>query len=110
MANIYKERLKGILSFQKIPKNSFSAYHLFLIQSSSRKNLYEYLKNNNIYTQVHYIPIHTQPYYSKIDYSEADLSNSENYYEKCLSLPMYPGLSFEDQSFVIDKIIDFFSL
>ena len=51
--------------------------------------------------------MHTLPYYKAIDYSEANLDNSEKYYSNCISLPMYPSLSNEDQEYVIEKVIKF---
>ena len=47
------------------------------------------------------------PYYKNIGYSEADLSNAETYYSKCISLPMYPTLSNEEQNFVIEHVNQF---
>jgi dTDP-4-amino-4,6-dideoxygalactose transaminase len=47
------------------------------------------------------------PYYKKIDYSTADLTHSEKYYSRCLSLPMYPSLTNEEQEFVIEKTLSF---
>jgi dTDP-4-amino-4,6-dideoxygalactose transaminase len=62
------------------------------------------LHENGILAQIHYVPVHKLPYYKKIGYIEADLSNAENYYSKCISLPMYPTLKFIEQKFVIDKV------
>ena len=62
---------------------------------------------NNIFTQIHYIPIHTLPYYKKIGYKNASLINSENYYSKCISLPMFPSLKDTEQDYVINKVISF---
>ena len=55
-----------------------------------------------------FIRVHTLPYYKKIGYQEADLSNAENYYSRCLSLPMYPTLSNDEQDIVIELIQNFF--
>ena len=65
------------------------------------------MKKNNIYSQIHYIPIHTLPYYKSIGYEEANLENSEKYYNNCLSLPMYPSLTEKEQEYVISKVIEF---
>ena len=43
----------------------------------------------------------------KIGYDEANLINAENYYDRCISLPMYPSLLDEEQEFVIDHILKF---
>ncbi len=83
------------------------AYHLYVIQVKNRKALYEYLKKNNVYAQVHYIPVHLMPYYQQQGFKKGDFSSAENYYENCLSLPMYPSLSKEEQQYVITIILKF---
>ncbi len=85
------------------------AFHLYVIQVENRLELYNYLKDNNIFTQVHYIPLHTMPYYQKLGHKKGDFPFAEKYYSKCLSLPMYPTLSFEEQSYVINCINDFYN-
>jgi dTDP-4-amino-4,6-dideoxygalactose transaminase len=57
--------------------------------------------------QIHYIPVHTLPYYKNIGYDEANLQNAENYYSKCISLPMYPNLTDKEQEYVIEKVLIF---
>jgi UDP-4-amino-4,6-dideoxy-N-acetyl-beta-L-altrosamine transaminase len=84
------------------------AYHLYIIQIEDRLGLYNYLKENGIYSQVHYIPVHTLPYYQNLGWKRGDFPISESYYEKCLSLPMYPSLTNEQQEFVIEKIFSFY--
>lgn len=107
IATRYKNAFSGKIDFQSLPKGTYNAHHLFIIEIDKRKELYDYLREHKIYAQIHYIPVHTLPYYQKIDYSGADLSNAEEYYCKCISLPMYPTLTDAEQSFVIDKILDF---
>jgi dTDP-4-amino-4,6-dideoxygalactose transaminase len=48
------------------------------------------------------------PYYKKFGWNEGDLPHAENYYKDCISLPMYPTLSEEEQDFVIKSIINFY--
>ena len=108
IADIYKKAFKPKIKFQNLEPGSLNAHHLFIIEVEDRKGLYDYLRKNNIFTQIHYIPIHTLPYYKKIGYEGAELVNSENYYSKCISLPMFPALTDEEQSLVIKKIIDFY--
>jgi UDP-4-amino-4,6-dideoxy-N-acetyl-beta-L-altrosamine transaminase len=83
------------------------AYHLYIIEVDDRKGLYEHLKSNNIYPQVHYIPIYNLPYYKKIGYQSKDYNFSNEYYSRCLSIPMYPSLSNEEQEYVISTINNF---
>ena len=107
IAKRYKDAFKGVVKFQLTPKNFFNAYHLFVIEVDNRKELYDFLKENKILSQVHYIPIHKLPYYKSIGYKNADLKASENYYENCLSLPMFPSLEIEKQDYVINKVLSF---
>ncbi len=107
IANRYKEAFKNKIKFQSLPDGAYNAHHLFVIEVEDRKGLYDFLRTHGIFSQVHYIPVHTLPYYKKIGYEEAELNHSENYYSKCISLPMYPSLSLEEQDFVIEKIVSY---
>ena len=88
-------------------KSISHAYHLYIIQVPDRKGLYDYLRQNNIFAQVHYIPIHLQPFYRKLGWKKGDLPAAEDYYEHALSLPMYPTLTEEEQNYVITKVLEF---
>ncbi len=83
------------------------AYHLYIIEVENRLELYNYLKTNNIYAQIHYIPCHLMPYYKSLGWKEGDMPNAENYYKFCISLPMYPTLTNDEQDFVVSKINEF---
>lgn len=93
IAKTYKEAFEGKIKFQNLPENTYNAHHLFVIEVENRKQVYNFLKENNIFAQIHYIPVHTLPYYKKIGYADADLVNAENYYNKCISLPMFTTLT-----------------
>ena len=80
------------------------AYHLYVIETIDRLGLYDYLKTNNIFAQIHYIPCHLMPYYRNLGWKEGDMPFAENYYKKCISLPIYPTLLDDEQSYVIDII------
>jgi UDP-4-amino-4,6-dideoxy-N-acetyl-beta-L-altrosamine transaminase len=83
------------------------AYHLYVIKVHDRKGLYDYLREHNIFAQVHYIPAHTMPYYRSLGYKSGDFPQAEDYYQQCLSLPMYPTLTQEEQKLVIGKVKEF---
>jgi UDP-4-amino-4,6-dideoxy-N-acetyl-beta-L-altrosamine transaminase len=85
------------------------AYHLYVIEVEDRLGLYNYLRENKIFAQIHYIPCHLMPYYKQFGWKEGDMPNAEKYYKNCISLPMYPTLTNEEQEFVINKIKGFYS-
>lgn len=83
------------------------AYHLYVIEVEDRLGLYNHLRENKIFAQVHYIPVHTLPYYKSLGWKEGCFPSAENYYKHCLSIPMYPSLTDEQQQYVIEKITNF---
>ena len=85
------------------------AYHLYIIEVEDRLNLYKYLRESSIYAQVHYIPTHLMPYYKKFGWRHGDFAKAEKYYSRCLSLPMFPSLTDDEQNFVIERIKEFYS-
>jgi dTDP-4-amino-4,6-dideoxygalactose transaminase len=108
IAQKYKEAFNGTpIRIMEVEDQAYHAYHLFIILVEDRKGMYDYLRENNIFTQVHYIPIHLQPYYKEKGWKEGDLPEAEKYYESCLSLPMYPSLTNSEQDFVIQKVLDY---
>lgn len=88
-------------------ENIGHAYHLYIIKSKDRKGLYDYLRSKQIYVQVHYIPIHYLPYYKDQGLKKGDYPSAELYYSECLSLPMYPTLTDEEQGYVIEQVLEF---
>lgn len=110
IAKFYDKHLNGLpIKQQKVLEWTGHSYHLYVIESEKRKELYDYLRIHNIFAQVHYIPIHLQPYYKNQGWGKGDLPVAETYYQRCLSLPMYPSLTQVEQRYVIDKIIKFYS-
>lgn len=84
------------------------AYHLYVIEVDDRLGLYNFLRENNIFAQIHYVPCHLMPYYKGFGWNLGDLPNAEAYYNCCISLPMYPTLSDNEQEFVIEKVKSYF--
>ena len=81
----------------KLTKSSFHLYILRIKKSGSldRKVVFEKLRNNAVYVNIHYIPIYKQPFYSN-NYLIKDFPNAESYYEEAISLPIFPNLSDKD--------------
>lgn len=109
IAKIYFEALKEknfILGQSGVIEGH--AYHLYILEVENRLGLYNYLRKYKIFAQIHYIPCHLMPYYRELGWQEGDLPKAENYYKHCISLPMYPTLSNEEQMFVIEKVNEFY--
>ena len=88
------------------------AWHLFIIRflhQGMRNRAYKYLKSKHIHTQVHYIPVYKHPYYQSI-HGDLCLSGSEDYFEGCLSIPIYPGLTLKQQNQVVEEVGNFVAL
>ena len=94
------------INFQNVPSECYSSRHLFIIQVPEVKHekIFNGLRNKNIGVNIHYIPIHLQPFYSEMGFRKGDFINSETYYSKAISLPVYPLLSNQEQEFVIDSV------
>lgn len=87
--------------------NAQSAWHLYVVQvdpartDKSRLQLFNEMRSAGIDVNVHYIPVHTQPYYQALGFQRGDFPVVEAYYANAVSLPMYVGLSEEQQTKVI---------
>ena len=109
IAATYEKAFKG-KSFVKGQSGVIEghAYHLYVVEVEDRLGLYNYLRENKIFAQIHYIPCHLMPYYKQFGWKVGDMPNAEQYYKNCLSLPMYPTFTVEEQKFVIDKIEEYY--
>ena len=110
---IAKQYVTSFQGFDKIIGQSGyvegHAYHLYIIEVKDRLGLYNHLRSKNIFAQVHYIPVHRLPYYQSLGWKKGDFPIAENYYDHCLSLPMYPTLTEEEQAYVITEIKSYLS-
>ncbi len=85
------------------------AYHLYILEVRDRRGLYDYLRSNQIFAQIHYIPVHLMPFYKHQGWKEGDLPFAEHYYSRCISIPMFPSMTDEEQTVVIEHILAFYS-
>ena len=82
------------------------AWHLYIIRFKEigiRDKAHKFLKSKGVITQVHYVPVHKHPYYEK-RFGPVSLPGSEAFYESCLSIPMFPTLTDEEQNQVVDGL------
>jgi len=113
MAQYYHEQLASIDGVATPDKGNTdqSSWHLYviLVDKERRKQIFERLRERGIWTQVHYIPVYHHPWYRKNGYADTSLENTEDYYARCMSLPIYPGLTREDQDTVISTLKEILS-
>ena len=111
IAKIYNKKLSRLpllLPFE-VP-NTYSSYHLYpirILENSYKKNqkeIYSKLLKLNIGVNIHYIPVHRHPYYEGLGFKENDFPQAEKFHREAISLPIYPSLSIEEQSYVIEVL------
>lgn len=96
-------------STQRFDRAKFkNAYHLFVIQTEKRKDLYDFLREREIFSQVHYLPVYRHPYYRENGFADLNLSCAEKYYRHALSLPMFHSMSSEQLDFVLTALKEFY--
>ena len=87
-----------------------SSYHLYPIRVSksatgmTQKQVYKALYLANIKVNLHYIPVYLQPFYKNKGFKRGYCKNAESYFQESISLPMYAGMSDEQQGIVCDHI------
>jgi perosamine synthetase len=110
----YTKKLEKIPSIEivKEPKgvtHTFQFYNILLPNSLIRNSLLKYLENKGIMTKVFFYPIHSTKFY-KQNLKKQFLPVTENISKRILSLPLYPGMNQEEQSYVCDSIFEYFEL
>ena len=89
----------------KIREGASSIFHQYVIQCNEREMLQNYLMENAIQTQIHYpIPPHLAECYGYLGYVKGAFPKTERYANEVLSLPLYTGMTFEEQDYVIEKL------
>ena len=106
----YKMLLNDLpLKILKIPSGTISSVHLAIIRfkhfdPTLHSNIFNGMRKNNIGVQLHYLPVHLQPYYRNVGYKEGDFPEAEKYALNSMSLPLYPGLTYEQQLIVVETL------
>ena len=95
------------------PAEINSCFHLYAVQidfnalGKNRSKVMQELRERGVGTQVHYIPVSSQPYYKEtFGYKAEDYPRAKAYYEKTLSLPLFPGMTDSDINTVINAVKD----
>ena len=105
-------------AFSKIPEvkvqkeipESDTTRHLYILQlddrmlSCTRREFFDALHAENIYSQVHYLPVYWHSHYENLGYPKGLCPNAEHYYRQSMSLPLYYSLTDEDVKDVIHAV------
>jgi UDP-4-amino-4,6-dideoxy-N-acetyl-beta-L-altrosamine transaminase len=94
---------------QNFPGN-YSAYHLYVVRLNlasicmTHREVFDELRRRGIGVNLHYTPVYLQPYYRKLNFKEGLCPEAERYASEAITLPLYPSLSVEQQSYVIQTL------
>jgi dTDP-4-amino-4,6-dideoxygalactose transaminase len=111
LAEMYRSMFAGEKGVCLPPSLEGHAWHLFPIRVGSdiRAALFAHLTENGIRPQIHYLPVPMHPYYKKrFGYKKGDFPEAEHFYDKTLSLPLYPSMEDADVERVVNCVKSFF--
>lgn len=95
-------------------KDGYSAFHLYVIRlqlsriKSSHRAVFEGLRERGVGVNLHYIPVYRQPYYRGLA-SACDCPNAEAYYAEAISLPLFPTMTDQQQTYVVEALWELLS-
>jgi UDP-4-amino-4,6-dideoxy-N-acetyl-beta-L-altrosamine transaminase len=90
--------------------DSFSSFHLYLVRLKldairiGHRDVFTALRAAAIGVNLHYIPIYRQPYYARLGFDPAAFPEAERYYAEAISLPLFPGLTEDQQEQIIETL------
>jgi dTDP-4-amino-4,6-dideoxygalactose transaminase len=89
-----------------VPEYAKSAWHLYMIELThhDRAEIYQQLHDKGVGVNVHYIPIHLHPYYANLGFKAGDFPCAESFYRNALTIPLFPAMSADEQSSVIQAL------
>jgi dTDP-4-amino-4,6-dideoxygalactose transaminase len=111
LAKYYSDNLSNLpIQLPSIRPGVESVFHLFVVQVESRQEVLKYLREKNIFAGIHYaLPVHLQPAYQNRIKTAHDMSITEGFIQKIISLPIYPELSINDANKVVGTLKKFFN-
>ncbi|MCD6064869.1 MAG: aminotransferase [Flavipsychrobacter sp.] len=111
LAALYHEQLAGIgdLILPKTIGEATHVYHIYVVRTTRRDELQEFLQRRGVGTLIHYpLPPHLQAAYAELEYKKGQFPIAEEIANTCLSLPLYPGLSTTSLGKVAEIIKEFY--
>jgi dTDP-4-amino-4,6-dideoxygalactose transaminase len=108
----YNEKLRGIGDLTLIPESAHrrSVFHLYVVRTKRRDALLAHLNARGIGAGIHYpVALHLQPAYGDLGHHRGEFPQAEAWADECLSLPIYPELTVDQQDRVVDEVASFFA-
>ncbi len=112
LASNYNNLFKSTkINIPKTDSEIYSSWHLYIIRINkdegfNRNIIFEKFRNSGIYVNIHYIPIYRQPFYQKMGFKFEDFPESEKYYNEAISIPIFPGLTKDQQEKIVSIIFN----
>lgn len=105
IARRYRDLLRGLEGVTPPPPSDESSWHLYVVQiqgpEGRRREVFRGLRERGIGVQVHYIPVYRHPLYRRLGFKAGLCPKAEAYYERILSLPIFPALTDGEQDQVV---------
>ena len=109
LARRYETLLEDVALLEQYRDIDNSANHLFVIQleeAERRLEIFNYMRSKGIGVNVHYIPIYRQPFYQKKGFKKENFPNTENYYRRCITLPIFYDMGLSEQDYVLKVLLE----
>lgn len=112
IAALYTKKLAKVpgVVLPKQLNDTESGWHLYMIQVDERvlgkfrREIFDEMRAMNIGVHVHYIPVYWHPYYRKLGYDKVTCPVAEQWYERALTLPIFPGMTDKDVGEVVEAL------
>ncbi|AXH98460.1 UDP-4-amino-4,6-dideoxy-N-acetyl-beta-L-altrosamine transaminase [Sporosarcina sp. PTS2304] len=110
IASLYNKKLVNVpgVVVPKQLEETESGWHLYMIQlderitGKTRREIFDEMRARNIGVHVHYIPVYWHPYYQSLGYEKGMCPIAEQWYERALTLPIFPQMTNEDVDDVVE--------
>lgn len=112
IAEHYNQAFQDMVEIRPLKEKNdrLSAWHIYVIKlnleklGKTRREVFDELRNQRIGVQVHYIPVYWHPYYQQVGFKKGICPTAEWYYERALTLPLFPAMKDEDVERVIEAV------
>lgn len=115
LAKLYNVKLQSLVEEKlvicpTVDERVYSGWHLYVVRINTdklrvgRKEVFEALRCENIGVNVHYIPVYQHPYYQRMGYQIGQCPITENIYNTCITIPLFPKMTENDVNDVVSSL------